>query len=330
MRKRPMRVLVLGATGHAGQAIVRHALEHGHDVTAATTRADPQPLRGLGVNIVRVDPELRSLAELVAGHELLVDAAAPYFLELCLPGSVQWRSQVDAAVRRMQIVIDAARQSDATLAHVGTYGTVSRQDTSLAANGALWRRMVSPYYETKTAMELAIRSAAEHGLRAVIVNPVTFVGPWNFRPTWNFVPAILAGSMPMVVDQVVCVIDVRDVACAIDLAMSQEYFGRPIPLAGHNIHARDLVVQTARLAGVPSMPPMAMPGPLAAAGAYWTHLAFSAFGLKSPDVLGLIAVTPELMPVNPSREQIALGVPIRPLEESLRDAVAFHQGQLVI
>jgi dihydroflavonol-4-reductase len=158
------------------------------------------------------------------------------------------------------------------------------------------------------------------------VNPVTFVGPWNFRPDWNFVPAILAGRLPVVVDQVVCVIDVRDVAVAVDLALAREYFGRPIPLAGHNIHARDLVSWTAQLAGVTSVPPLAMPGSLAAAGAYWTHLAMGALGLKSPAVLGLIAVTPELMPVDPSPEQIDLGVTLRPLEESLRDSVAFHTG----
>jgi nucleoside-diphosphate-sugar epimerase len=174
-------------------------------------------------------------------------------------------------------------------------------------------------------MEQTVKSAAADGLRAAIVNPVTFIGPWNFRPMWNFVPAVLSGNMRMVVDQVTSVIDVRDVAAAIDLAIRKKHFGRPIPLAGHNAHARDLVTDTARLAGVPLPPPVAMPAPLAAAGAYWTHLALNTVGIPSPDFLGLIAVTPELMPVDPSPEQLALGVKIRPLEQSLRDAVLFHQ-----
>jgi hypothetical protein len=46
--------------------------------------------------------------------------------------------------------------------------------------------------------------------------------------------------------------------------------------------------------------------------------------LKSPEILGLIAVTPEMRPLRPSPEQIELGVSLRPLETSLRDAVAFH------
>jgi dihydroflavonol-4-reductase len=321
--KKPMRILVLGATGHAGQAIVRHALEQGREVTALTRRADPECLRGLGVKIACIEPDLRSLGELTAGHDLLVDAAAPYKLELCIPGSLQWRSQVDAAVGRTQLVIEAARRNDAALAFVSTYGTIPRQENPPSPD-ALWRRMVCPYYESKSAMDQAVLAAARDGLQAVIVNPVAFVGPWNFREGWNLVPNILSGQIPVVIDLVMSVIDVRDVADAIDLAISREYFGRQIPLAGHTIHASDLVVRTARLAGMPVPPPMSVPGPLAVAGAYWTHLTLSAFGLRSPELLSLIAITPEMRPLAPSPQQIELGVNIRPLETSLRDAVSFH------
>jgi len=321
--KRPMRILVLGATGHAGQAIVRHALEQGREVTALTRRAHPESLRGLGVKVARIEPDLRSLGELTAGHDLLVDAAAPYKLDLCIPGSLEWRSQVDAAVRRTQLVIDAARRHNAALVFVSTYGTIPRHDNSPSPD-ALWRRMVCPYYEAKIAMDQAVLVAAREGLRALIVNPVAFVGPWNYREGWNLVPNVLMRQIPVVIDLVMSVIDVRDVASAIDLAISQEYFGRQIPLAGHTIHASEIVQRTARLAGVPIPPPLVVPGPLAVAGAYWTHLALNAFGLRSPELLGLVAITPEMRPLAPSPEQIELGVNIRPLEASLRDAVAFH------
>jgi len=62
MSKQGKRVLVLGATGHIGQAVVRHALKQGREVTALTRQIDPEPLRGLGVNVVRIDSELRMLA----------------------------------------------------------------------------------------------------------------------------------------------------------------------------------------------------------------------------------------------------------------------------
>ena len=325
MAKQLRRVLVLGATGHVGQAIVRHARERERDVTAVTRRANPESLRGLGVKILRTDREAGSLTDAAAGHDLVVFAEAPYLLDLSVPESAQWRAQCDAALKRAQLAIEAARRNGIPLVFVSSYGTVPRHEPPPAVDGVLWRRLACPYYEAKTAMEQAVMAAAREGLRTVIVNPVTFVGPWVFRDdTWNFVSRALKGILPAVIDQVMAVIDVRDVAEAIDLALSREFFGRQIPLSGHNIHPADLVARTAALAGLPPVRPWAVPGFLASAGSYWTHMAFTAFGFAAPAYLGVVAISPEIMPAPPSREQMALGVRIRPLEESLRDAVRFH------
>lgn len=323
------RLLVLGATGHIGQAVVRRALEQGHEVTAATRRADPEPLRGLGVNMVRIDSELRSLRQMAAGYDLLVDAGAPYVHEMCIPGSELWRLQVDAAVSRAAMVTDAARCNGLKLAFVSSYATVPRNDlTEPAAAAALWRRSATPYFEAKIAMENVVLTAAKEGLPAVVLNPVAFVGPWEFRdPSWSFVPLLLAGRFPVVVNQTICVIDVRDVAEALDRAIEREVFGRPIPLAGHNIHSRDLAMLTARIAGMGLPPPVAVSGFMASAVSFWTHMALAAFGMVSPGILGLVAISPEVMPVYPSAEQISLGVSLRPLEASLRDSVTFHRSR---
>ena len=327
MAKRATRVLVLGATGHIGQAVVRHALEKGREVTAATRRTDPEALRGLDVKTVRIDAGLRSLAQLAAGHDVMVDAAAPYLFDLGLPGGEQWRCQVEAAVRRTELVVDAARRHRLRLAFVSSCATLSRHESPPAAAAALWRRSVSPYFEARAAMEQTVIAAASEGLPAVIVNPAAFLGPWEFQAgDRSIVRLVLARMLPVVADQTICVIDVRDVADAIDRAMSQEFFGRPIPLAGHNIALRDLVVRIARLAGMPPVPPLIVDGRAVSAAAFWTQAAFTAFGLATPASLGLIPLIPDLLPMQPSREQIAIGLTIRPLEETLRDSVAFHRG----
>jgi nucleoside-diphosphate-sugar epimerase len=281
------------------------------------------------VNIVRIDGELRSLCHLAAGHDLLVDAGAPYLLEMCTPGSEQWRAQVDAAVARTEIVTDAARRNGLRLAFVSSYATVPRHDlTETATAAALWRRFACPYFEAKIAMENVVLTAAKQGLPAVIVNPVAFVGPWEFRDRdWSFVPLLLSGGLPVVLDQPICVIDVRDVAELMDRAMEREAFGRPIPLAGHNIQLRDLAMCTARIAGVALPPLIAISGFMASAGAFWTHMAFTGVGMASPGILGLAAISPEVMPVYPSAEQIAFGVSLRPLEASLRDSATFHRSR---
>lgn len=327
MANQPARVLVLGATGHAGQAMVRRALECGRDVTAASRQANPQGLSDLPVKVVRIDPDFQSLSALAAGYDILVDAAAPYNLNLGLPGSPQWDSHVDAAVRRMQVIVEAARRHDLVFVYFGTYGTVPRQDEPPAADGILWRRLASPYFETKFAMEQVVMQAASEGLRAIIVNPVAFVGPWQLRQAWRFVAVELPRLAPAIVNRIMSVIDVRDVAEAVDLALEREWFGRPIPLAGHNVLLTDLLARTSRLAGVPPAPVWSVPEFAGAFGPYITHLAFTALGFPPPPYLGLIAITPELRPLNPSPEQIELGVRLRPLEQSLQDAAAFDRAR---
>ncbi len=108
-----MRVMVLGATGHVGQAVVRLALAQGHHVTAATRQADPPALRGLSVTIAPVDEGYSRLTELASGQDLVVDAAAPYPLDASVQGSAGWRMIIDAALRRTERVLDATRRNRA-------------------------------------------------------------------------------------------------------------------------------------------------------------------------------------------------------------------------
>lgn len=327
MVNQPARILVLGATGHAGQAMVRRALERGCEVTATTRQANPQGFSGLPVRIVRIDPELRSLGELARGHDILVDAAAPYKLELGLPSSPQWDSEIEADVRRTQLVVEAARRHDLVLVYFGTYGTLPRQDEPPAADRVLWRRLASPYFETKAAMERVVLNAAGEGLRAVVVNPVAFVGPWQLRQAWRFVALELPRLAPAIVNRIMSVIDVRDVAAAVDVAIEREWFGRRIPLAGHNILMTDMLARVSQLAGVPPIPMWSVPEFAGSFGPYLTHLTFTSLGFPPPPYLGLIAITPELRPLDPSPEQIELGIRLRPLEQSLHDAAAFDQGR---
>jgi dihydroflavonol-4-reductase len=326
MTRQPTRVLVLGATGHIGQAVVRHALDRSREVTALTRRANPESLRGLAVNVVQIDNDLRSLAYLAAGHDLMVDAAAPYPLAPCHPGSPQWQSQVDAAIARMEIVIEAARRNGMRLAYVSSCTTLPRNESQAGAAAAVWRRSITPYFEAKAAMEHAVAGAARKGLPAVIVNPAVFLGPWEFREVeGSFVRLVMEQRLPAVLNQMACVIDVRDVADAIDRALTAELYGHPIPLCGYNIGWPDLVAWTGHFAGLPGIPPLPLDPDLVSASVFWMNSACTAFGFALPMAMNFIPLIADSRPMERSPEQIALGVEIRPLEDTLRDSVAFHR-----
>lgn len=320
-----MRLLVLGATGHLGQAVVRHALERGRAVTAVTRQRDPVALRGLNVTISPFDPE--SLRELAAGHNVLVDAAAPYPLDPCVPGSEAWREAVDSCMRHTRVVLDAARVNQMRLVFISSFTTLPRAESPLAAMEASWRRATYPYFEAKAAMERAVLAAAGEGLPAVVVNPAACLGPWEFRAEGSsFVRLVMARRLPAVMDQVISIIDVRDVAEAIDRALKHKFFGRPIALAGHNVSMATLAQQISSLDGAGGVPPMPIDPRMASVAAFWTSAAYASFGQSAPDLWRAVPLVADGFPMQPSAEQIAMGLSLRPLSATLRDAIAFHRG----
>lgn len=318
-----MRLLVLGATGHLGQAVVRHALERGRAVTAVTRQRDPIALRGLDVTIACFEPG--SLSQLAAGHDLLIDAAAPYPLDPCVPGTPAWQHAIDACLRHTRQVLDAARSNRIPLVFISSFTTLPRPDSPLAAIEAAWRRSTYPYFEAKAAMERAVLTAAREGLPAAVVNPAACLGPWEFRAEGSsFVRLVMARQLPAVMDQVISVIDVRDVAEAIDRILQLKLFGHPISLAGHNLSMVTLARLITDICGADGAPPVPIDPRIAAMAAFWTSAAYAAFSQAAPDLWRAVPLVADGFPMQPSPEQIAMGLNLRPLTDTLHDAIAFH------
>lgn len=327
-----VRILVLGATGHIGQAVLRRALERGHAVTAVSRQHDPAALRGLDGTRARVDSGYGALMELSAGHDVLIDAAAPYPLEPCAPGSQAWRQAVNGAIERTRRVLDAARRNRLRLVFVSSYTTLPRRESPLCALESAMRRATYPYFEAKAAMEREVIAAAREGLPAVVVNPAACLGPWEFRAEESsFVRLVLSRRLPAVMDHMLSAIDVRDVAESIEAALDREFFGRPIALAGHNVSLLELARQISALDntgnGSGSLAPMALDARVASFAAFWTSAAFATMGQSAPDLFRAIPVAADGFPMSPSPEQIAMGLVLRPLSATLRDAIAFHRSR---
>jgi dihydroflavonol-4-reductase len=309
-----------------GQAVVRHALARGHAVTAASRQPDPAALRGLDVTISCVDGELRNLTELSAGHDVLVDAAAPYPLDPCVPGSLAWRQAVEVSMQRTLRVLDAVRRNGLRIAFVSSCTTLPRPESPLGAMESAMRRSMYPYFDAKVAMERAVIAAAAEGLPAVIVNPAACLGPWEFRAEdSSFVRLVMRRRLPLVMDHTLSVIDVRDVAEAIESALRLELFGRPIALAGHNVTMVDLARQICELDGAGGMAPAGCDSRMASLAAFWTSASFAAFNRIAPDLWRAVPLVADGFPMSPSPEQVSMGLNLRSLSSTLRDAISFHR-----
>ncbi len=323
------RALVLGATGHIGQALTHELLAHGWRVTAATRQQRPPALAGLALDVVQCDADRPGrLAECVRGHDVVFDAAAPYPMNLFWRSGEAERAPLAHARRRMDQLLDAVAREAAVLLHVSSYTALPRPAGvgALAALEARARRRLHPYFAVKAAMQNQVLQAACSGLRAVVVNPSACMGPWDRRPRdLCVVPLLLCGQVPALVSQPLNVIDVRDVALAARLAVQQGRFGEPILLAGHDTRTDSLALRVCQLAGV--VPPRRrVPARLAAGAMLSAEAGWALLGRPSPvPALGSLLVL-DGYPMQPGAAQRALGVAPRPLDDTLRDAIAWYRA----
>ncbi|WP_066369986.1 NAD(P)-dependent oxidoreductase [Herbidospora mongoliensis] len=139
------RMVVLGATGGTGRAVVEAALRAGHAVTAVTRRAGAlPPAPGLTVAVI---PGLGDLTEAVAGHDAVVSALGPAArgpVTVCADG-------IHSALRAMKAT------GPRRLVVVSAHGAAESRDRS-PYSLALWAS-VGAKMRDKEAMEALIRAS---------------------------------------------------------------------------------------------------------------------------------------------------------------------------
>lgn len=328
MRRGIRRAVVLGATGHIGSAVVRELLEAGVEVTAATRRERSTPnLAGLDVTLSSGDAdEPAQIDAWTEGHDLVVDAAAPYPVWLFQPSSAAEVDPLGYAQRRTARVIGAARRHKARLALVGSFTTLPHPG---AARGELEPRLLHlshPYFAVKDTVEAMVLEAARRGLPAVVVNPTAFLGPWDYKdPSMCFLPFAINGGLPAVTPRIVNVVDVRDAADTLFRAVIAERFGERIPVAGHNVRVSEIARRACAMAGAPA-PRLRGSTRLGAALSYWAEATWGAFGKRSPMPALPLLLLRYSYPMRPSRAQRELGGAVRPLAATLRDAIAWYRS----
>jgi len=319
-----VKALVLGATGRIGNAIVRELLQRGAAVTAVSRRAEPAE------NLVDLDVDYRAgdadrpgqLEGWIAGHELVVDAAAPYHLWLFQDAPSVAR--LASAERRLTALLRSVAHHNAALAFIGSYATNQRERPMLGRAQARALRLLHPYFALKQRMEAKIARAIRDGMHAVVVRPTFCIGPRDISdPGLAFIPMIVNGALPATSEHALNVIDVRDVAALVVGAVTQGAFGCPIPLVGHNCTLELLTDLICRSAGVPR-PRWYFPPMLVAAAAYANEVINSS-GLRQPDYpsVGPLLLLEQVWAL-PSSEQRKLGVPLRPLSHSVVDALDWY------
>lgn len=322
-----MKAVVIGATGHIGNAVVRALLNRGIEVTATSRRREPAlNLAGLPVHFAPGDSAVPGQFDAwIAGQDIVVDAAAPYPLSV-LRGVLDHGSDpVWDALRRTRDLLEAVFKHRARLASIGSFATIASPRKGLDALPYEMMRLAHPYFAVKEAIQAETIYAARSGVKAVLLNPTMCIGPWDLRKReFSIIPRLLQGEVPAMTNHILNLIDVRDVADAVIAGLENEKYGDPIPLTGHNISVQMLFSWICEIGNV--RPPRTfIPASLAVAGSYWAELALGMLGQDTPlpSVFLMLASAFDCPP--PDRRQLELGVGPRPLYQTILDAIGWYR-----
>lgn len=314
-----MKAVVIGATGHIGNAFVRALIGEGWEVLATSRRDSPTP------NLVGLDAQFATgnaddpgqLHDWTKHADLVVDAAAPYHLWLDA-------AETDSAIQRLDSLIEAVSRNTCKLIHVSSFTTFDQSRGYLRQlQEEVWNR-IHPYFALKANLEQRVRMAADEGLPAVIVNPTQCVGPWDIKPQeYCLIPALLRGGVPGTSNHEINVIDVRDVAAVSLRALENGVFGKPILLAGQNTTLDMFMNRICELRGV-EPPAFNVPSQLSAWAAYGGEMLSSLIpAAPSYPSLGMVLLLAQRWAF-PSRAQREANGIYHRLSRSLVDSIDWY------
>jgi dihydroflavonol-4-reductase len=192
--------------------------------------------------------------------------------------------------------------------------------------------MAGAYCRGKYLAEQEAWLATDQGQRVIIVNPTVPAGPgdhWITPPTRMMV-GFLNGAYPAYLESTLNVADARDIAYAHWLAAESGQPGQRYILGAHDVDLSRLIKQLGEISGRALVRPR-FPYHAALVVGIVSEL-LSDWVTRRPPVAPLAGVRLAGVPVrfDNSRTRQQLGWTPRPLEETLRDAIADYQQRGLI
>jgi dihydroflavonol-4-reductase len=317
-------MLVTGATGFVGSAVVRTLLEAGQRVRALVRRTSRlDNLGGLDVEPVTGDlcaPE--TLAAAVQGCRGVFHVAADYRLWVRHPSEL-YATNVRGSRNLLLAAARAGVQRIVYTSSVATLGINNDGSPADEETPATYKDMIGDYKRSKFLAERKVRALANlHNLDVVIVNPAAPVGPRDIKPTptGRLILDAARGRMPAYVDTGLDIVHVDDVAAGHWLAYQRGERCRRYVLGGENLGLREILARVAEISGHHPprwrLPPDAVL-PIARIAEAWAR-----FSGREPLVtVAGVELSRKRMFFSHARASRELGYQPRPAQAALEDAV---------
>jgi dihydroflavonol-4-reductase len=321
-------VAVTGATGFIGSAVVRQLLEQKREVRALVEPgAKLSNLDGLNAERVTVDvTDLDRMKKALAGCDALYHLAAIYKVWLPDP-EILYRVNLEGTVTTLLAAHHAKVKRivyTSSIAAVGLKEGAEADET----NPFNTFDVANDYIMSKWQSERIALCFAHGGLPVVVVNPAFPFGPGDIAPTptGKIIVALLREQVPGVGPGGICTIDVDDVAAGHLLAEQKGRVGERYILGNENVTLKDLFELVGRVAGC-KVPRMPLPAKVGATIALGMELWADHVSHKEPPATykSLLYAQKNAFFSN-AKAKRELGLPTRPLEESVRRAVTWFRA----
>ena len=320
-----MDVVVTGGTGFVGANLVRALLTDGHHVRVLARKdSDRRALEGCAVEVVEGDLLDRdSLRAAAAGARRLYHVAADYRLWARDPAEL-FRANVDGTRNVLEAAAEAGVERIVYTSTVGALGIPKDGTPGDERTPVSLADMVGPYKASKFLAERVAEEWAGRGAPIVTVNPSAPVGPWDVKPTptGQMIVDFLKGKMVASLDTGLNVVHVGDVARGHILAGERGRPGERYVLGHQNMSLLEILRLLSRLTGVPA-PRFRIPYAVAWLAAAGMEGIARLGGGPPPVPLTAVRMARKHMYFSADKAVRELGLPQTPVEEALRDAVAW-------
>jgi dihydroflavonol-4-reductase len=318
-------VVVTGAAGFIGSAVVRALLARGARVVALVEPgSDETNLEGLEVERKEVD--IRDAAAVVGAcrnTRFIFHLAAMY--RFWAPRAQDF---YDVNVGGVLNILDAARANGCErMVYTSTVGVLGLDGAALgqAADETCYAdvaHLFGLYKRTKYVAEHEVLRAAAQGAPVSLVLPTFPLGPGDTRPTptGKLVLDFLNGRVPAFVDTTLNVVHVDDLATGHLLALEKGAVGRSYIIGGENVKMRALLAELAKCTDL-AAPKWQVPRSLALGVGTISQLIEGRILKREPAVaLEAARMSTTNMMFNDQRARVELGHAPRPSIEAIADS----------
>jgi nucleoside-diphosphate-sugar epimerase len=189
--------------------------------------------------------------------------------------------------------------------------------------------MAGPYTRSKYRAEQAAHAAARAGLSVVVVNPTLPIGLGDdaMTPPTAMLAQYLRGDMPLALNFILNLVDVRDIATGMILAAERGRSGQRYILGGENMSLKQLALRLDDMTGQ-QMVRAWIPGLLAlGAGIVTEWLANYVTGRTPVATAEGVRLALRSAPFGSAKARAELGFAPRPIAEALANVVASLIGE---